>query len=1230
MPINENFQFFLSDSPRANRMAQNFAAPQSVLGFDRRINDDVGAYESFIRGFGQESALVNAAAYGMYKVGFENFLTGRTEEEDQAMEGVIQGFQPTPGYSALEHLSSLGRIDDLEHIGMSQSYAETEMRLERLDEITSRAMDGVDQGAYAAGRLGGAIVDPSILIGAGLLKTTARGAMILGTAVTTEELVKQVTAPEFRSQTDMALAVGAGFSFGAVIGGITQSVAARTVARQAELQSGVDMAVARAADQGVVADRIAGIDTPPANAVDEAVARTEGRLPPEQRGTLSAARNIPAEAQNTPVAAFGLEKMDILSDAILLMNATVAGVRDFAEEFLELSFYLNKNYAKGGMTMVDTATMSARNRQYGALRYLRENNRNHYRAYANRHEVLLFDAKGEGASAVGNEVLDNIARARNRFMGRKEPENFMNEYSFGERVGEYMSRRRMGQVIPEDDIRFPPEVRASADTENVIRRQFREELIDVDGFTYARRRNLASFEKNMKRQREFMKQLKKEMDEAPIGSKTYNERAKAIRTMEDKIEAMVETRKGLLKEIESIRKNPPNPEWHNPVVGRHAVMKARNSEFEQLLMKHAKILDEEKGVFVKPTIDEVKGYIQIQLEKQVTDRLGSHFKSIKGTLKPRRWQIPTHEMPDFYITNAHDLGEMYVRGVSPDIELLRRFETLDLDEVMAPMRVEYDDQIAKVAKSNPEEAKRLVAERDRVETALDAIWRQHRGVYGLPANPDSKWSATLRIAKNFNASTLLSGLTAQLPDIGNMILRHSLNKVMGSAIKAYDRGLMDTLKLGKLDAQRAYEALDMILSGRVGTMSGTDFIQAMSTIERMSQQLADTGFNLALWINPWNQVAKSFAAITASSIMHDQMMAARTIMMVGKRMKRLKSPKSIANALDEIRDAERVLGEHGLARLRANGIDPDNEALMNLMHDMYQKHGIIDGELRIANIDEWGKDVFEELEQIRLTLDDAKFRADNDVDEVLRARAEQEIKSLQQAYDTLAEQAENIEEAQNIMTLAMGKELRNTVVTPTIGDANRFLSTEYGSVIFQFKRFAFSATSRVLISGLQQRDGYMLSGVASLVATGMLVDHLRTITTGGPEKSAADRLVSGIDRSGVLGVFGDINNTLETLTNNSVGLRPLLGGRSNYNSSVSRKAGALFGPTAGQMFRALGIGQDYATGNVDRWTHYNTLRFIPYWNATQWRALTTMADDISTPVENTPGLMNNPFSDSNR
>jgi len=165
---------------------------------------------------------------------------------------------------------------------------------------------------------------------------------------------------------------------------------------------------------------------------------------------------------------------------------------------------------------------------------------------------------------------------------------------------------------------------------------------------------------------------------------------------------------------------------------------------------------------------------------------------------------------------------------------------------------------------------------------------------------------------------------------------------------------------------------------------------------------------------------------------------------------------------------------------------------------------------------------------------------------------------------------------------AMRKESDRVIIVPG-QERPLFLSTELGKTIFQFKTFMLSATQRIMISNLQAQDKHFMQGVLSMISLGMMTYAFKQWDADRPlDENPSAWVAEGIDRSGMLGIFGEINNTLEKISSNNLGLRPIMGISAPASRYASRSVlESAMGPSFGlagdvvKTANAISNGQDW-------------------------------------------------------
>ncbi len=184
---------------------------------------------------------------------------------------------------------------------------------------------------------------------------------------------------------------------------------------------------------------------------------------------------------------------------------------------------------------------------------------------------------------------------------------------------------------------------------------------------------------------------------------------------------------------------------------------------------------------------------------------------------------------------------------------------------------------------------------------------------------------------------------------------------------------------------------------------------------------------------------------------------------------------------------------------------------------------------------------------------------------------------------------------------ALGRDINITIVTPGKGEVPLWFNTEMGGVVVQFKKFAAAATQRMLMRGMQEKDAAFFGGALMLLAAGAMVDATRqkAFNRSYAKKPFGQKIVDAFDRSGLGGIFSDMNNILERLTDNKIGLRPTLGAARPYGSYTQKNIMSgfgLFGPTSSQIGNISDLMWDWGRGKHTHYSAKNVRRLIPFQN----------------------------------
>jgi len=194
------------------------------------------------------------------------------------------------------------------------------------------------------------------------------------------------------------------------------------------------------------------------------------------------------------------------------------------------------------------------------------------------------------------------------------------------------------------------------------------------------------------------------------------------------------------------------------------------------------------------------------------------------------------------------------------------------------------------------------------------------------------------------------------------------------------------------------------------------------------------------------------------------------------------------------------------------------------------------------------------------------------------------------------------------------------ITTPTTADKPSIMMGVIGrgtsrkeasmlAVPFQLKSWGFAANNKIVLSALQGRDASLMSGILTMFGAGYLVSSLKTPEVMWDKMSLDERILMGIETSGILGLYGDLNFMIEQMSQDSIGLRPLMSMSPKRGQADQYDAlGEVFGPGPSKMLDIYkSFSSPYATSrdranSVIRALPFNNLIWIP-------RSFRTLARD---------------------
>jgi len=452
----------------------------------------------------------------------------------------------------------------------------------------------------------------------------------------------------------------------------------------------------------------------------------------------------------------------------------------------------------------------------------------------------------------------------------------------------------------------------------------------------------------------------------------------------------------------------------------------------------------------------------------------------------------------FLEDNALDLMKTYVRTLSADIEITKKFGDANGAQLIDDIKLEKLANSERLRAEGGLDAQKLIdqsnAAFNQIIEDLDVVISRARHTRGIP---DDAESAAFRIAKVASNASVLRYmgmvLPSSIPDISRPIQKHGLQNVIGN-------GLVPLLTNFK---QFVASARELRLAG--GALDVYLHTTALARFDVFDEIAGSTGFERALdygtgkmgiiaMFDYWNVAMKKFTAVLDNAKLVDS-------------IDLVTNGKGTRAELDE-----------AIEFLASSGIDS------TMISRMWEEITTAKGGSKINNI--W--------------LPNTEEWADKELVTAYRA--------------------------------ALVGNVDNTIVTPGFERPNIVDKSIAHKLLFQFKSFALSSTTKTLIAGLQQRDANHIMGSIISVGFGVLSYYIWAMSIGGEtqrkmENASWEELFEeGYNRSGIGGVTDigrQIAGKVPLLTQPDSPVSPLL---PTPFSSRSGGSGDLFTTLLGPSF----------------------------------------------------------------
>ncbi len=450
----------------------------------------------------------------------------------------------------------------------------------------------------------------------------------------------------------------------------------------------------------------------------------------------------------------------------------------------------------------------------------------------------------------------------------------------------------------------------------------------------------------------------------------------------------------------------------------------------------------------------IKFYTRIRQDTPYAS-MDPDMTGIATSARARVLDIPDHQLSEFIENDIDMLLRHHVRTFGLDVEMTRKFGTVDMARQIDEVTDSFDDLLKNASGAK---AKKIRSDKEQALKDIRGMRDRLRGTYGLNKDPYRPLSRFYRIMKEWNYLSYLGGVSiSALPDVVRPIMVEGFLRTFNYSIKPMVKNIK-AAKMSAAETMRAGTAHDMVINQRALAFSDlTDMMGRQSTIERALHGMSNA-FSLVNLMNPHNAAVKQWTGMVVASRILET-----------------------ADAWAPLSKA--TISKIDIMKLAKSGID---QPMAERMTRMFYKHGDIamaDGRMASDILSQYSVGVRQE-------------------------RMAELIASARKKGGVFLPNTDEWGDAQAVhhFRSALSQDVDTIIVTPGAADRALWMSTELGGVISQFKGFAMGAAHRVLLSGMQEKQRHTIYGAAMLIAMGLVAHEFkRKIRGDDSDESAVEK-----------------------------------------------------------------------------------------------------------------------------
>ena len=259
----------------------------------------------------------------------------------------------------------------------------------------------------------------------------------------------------------------------------------------------------------------------------------------------------------------------------------------------------------------------------------------------------------------------------------------------------------------------------------------------------------------------------------------------------------------------------------------------------------------------------IDGHVSTIFENLTTSTRGRiNYGKVAGAtgspFKERRLTWSDESVKDYLEQNITVLGERYLQTVVPDLAIIRRFGSLDLEDVIGVDGSIAKDYIAVRAEAKtPKEIIAVQNQQKEDRQLISDVLKIFRGTYNNP--PDNTLVSIGRALKAGNYTIFGGGFGLNsFPDIGMPAMRNGFLRAFKTGYKPFITHL-ESAKLSKKEAQTFGAAIEWEMDARSNQLWGVGDYVARNRVEKVAKAVSSKMSMLNL-MTPWNSTMKGISA----------------------------------------------------------------------------------------------------------------------------------------------------------------------------------------------------------------------------------------------------------------------------------------------------------------------------------------------------------------------------------